>query len=69
MPFDTAYSLESLDALYCTELIWRGWKAAIDRDPILEKTEWRRKDVLALDDLQLAQGMGFVSEISAQKMP
>ena len=69
MPFDTAYSLDSLDALYCTELIWRGWMAAIDRDPILEKTEWRGKNVLALDDLQLAQGMGFVSEISAQKTP
>lgn len=32
VPFDAAFSLESDDALYCTELIWRIYTAATGRD-------------------------------------
>jgi len=63
LPFDRAYSLKSETSVYCTELIWRAWAEATQKDPILVKTRWREKNVLALDDLQLAQGVKLVSEI------
>jgi len=63
LPFDRAYSLKSETSVYCTELIWRAWAEAAQKDPILVKTRWREKNVLALDDLQLAQGVKLIAEI------
>ena len=63
MPFDRAYSLESETSVYCTELIWRAWAEAVQKDPVLVKTRWHKKNVLALDDLQLAHGVRLIAEI------
>jgi len=63
LPFDRSYSLESETSVYCTELIWRAWTETVEKDPILVKTRWRKKIVLALDDLQFAQGVRLIAEI------
>ena len=63
LPFDRAYSLQSETSVYCTELIWRAWVETTQKDPVLVKTRWRNKNVLALDDLQFAQGVVLIAEI------
>jgi len=51
-PFDAAFSLETEDALYCTELVWRALAAALDEDPVPEKSVRSGKIYVAIDDLQ-----------------
>lgn len=53
-PFDSAFSLDSTDALYCTELIWRALSAASDGDATPNKSQRSGKVYIALDDLQMS---------------
>jgi hypothetical protein len=50
-PFDHAYSLGSERDLYCTELIWRALLAAVDEDPVPEKSVRLGRTYIMLDDL------------------
>jgi ABC-type sugar transport system substrate-binding protein len=51
-PFDAAFSLETENALYCTELIWRALSVALGEDAVPEKSERSGKIYVAIDDLQ-----------------
>lgn len=51
-PFDAAFSLETEDALYCTELIWRALTAGAGEDAAPNKSMRAGKVYIALDDLQ-----------------
>lgn len=51
-PFDTAFSLDSEEAVYCTELVWRALSAASGADAVPGKSERGGKTYIALDDLQ-----------------
>ena len=55
--FDRTYSLARAEAVYCTELVWRVWADVVKSDPVEERTMWRGKRVIALDDLQYAPGV------------
>ena len=65
-PFDPAYSLDTADALYCTEMVWRAWSVATASEPVPERTEWRDRDVIAIDDLQLSPGLSLVAELDVE---
>lgn len=51
-PFDTAFSLDSDDAVYCTELVWRALSAASGTDAVPGKSARSGRTYIALDDLQ-----------------
>lgn len=51
-PFDAAFSLDTEDALYCTELVWRAFSSAAGEDIVPEKSRRSGKTYLAIDDLQ-----------------
>lgn len=51
-PFDSDFSLDTEDRLYCTELVWRALSAATGEDAVPRKSERRGKVYVALDDLQ-----------------
>lgn len=51
-PFDSDFSLETADRLYCTELIWRALSAGLGRDAVPEKSTRSGRVYVALDDLQ-----------------
>ena len=51
-PFDTAFSLDTEDALYCTEMVWRAFLAAANADAVPDKSARSGKVYVALDDLQ-----------------
>jgi hypothetical protein len=59
-PFDTAFSLDTEDALYCTELVWRAFFAAAAADAVPDKSERSGKTYVALDDLQ---GSAMLDEV------
>lgn len=50
--FDRLYDISDSEAVYCSELIWLCLNAALGKDVISDKTEWRGRKVIALDDLQ-----------------
>ncbi len=50
-PFDRRFSLETADALYCTELVWRALSLAVGKDAVPEKTMRAGAAYIALDDL------------------
>lgn len=51
LPFDSDFSLDTPDQLYCTELVWRGLMAALGRDPIPVKGTAVGNPYVALDDV------------------
>lgn len=51
LPFDSDFSLDTPDSLYCTELVWRGLIAALGRDPIPDKGTAAGTPYVALDDV------------------
>lgn len=51
-PFDAAFSLDTEEALYCTELVWRALSAGLGEDAAPEKSERGGKVYVAIDDLQ-----------------
>lgn len=51
-PFDAAFSLDTDDALYCTELVWRALTVAAGEDAAPRKTERAGRQFVAIDDLQ-----------------
>lgn len=51
-PFDSAFSLDTEDELYCTELVWRALSRAVGEDVVPEKSERSGKVYVAIDDLQ-----------------
>ena len=51
-PFDAAFSLDTEEALYCTELVWRALTAAAGEDAAPRKTERVGRLFVAIDDLQ-----------------
>lgn len=52
--FDAAFSLETEDRLYCTELVWRALSYAADADAVPDKTRRGGRVFIALDDLRAA---------------
>lgn len=64
-PFDTKFDLATTDTLYCTELIWTALMEATESDPVQEQTLWKNRRVIAIDDLQFADGMREI--LSASK--
>jgi len=53
-PFDRGYDLTDSTSVYCTELVWLSFNAVVGTDIIPDKTDWRGRKVIALDDLQRA---------------
>lgn len=51
-PFDAAFSLDTEDALYCTELVWRAFSSAAGEDIVPAKSRRSGKTYVAIDDLQ-----------------
>ncbi len=51
-PFDSAFSLDTEEALYCTELVWRAFSLATGEDVVPEKSRRSGKTYVAIDDLQ-----------------
>jgi hypothetical protein len=51
-PFDSAFSLDTEEALYCTELVWRAFSAAAGEDIVPDKSRRSGKAYVAIDDLQ-----------------
>ncbi|MEM8936870.1 MAG: YiiX/YebB-like N1pC/P60 family cysteine hydrolase [Pseudomonadota bacterium] len=50
-PFDRQFSLDTRDALYCTELIWRAYSHALGEDVVPRKSMRENTEYIALDDL------------------
>lgn len=51
-PFDAGFSLDTEEALYCTELVWRALSEAAGEDAAPRKTERAGRLFVAIDDLQ-----------------
>ena len=52
----------------CSELIWLCLNAALGKDVISDKTMWRGRDVIALDDLQHLSFMQGIIHLDQAKM-
>ena len=63
-PFDGKFDLATPDTLYCTELVWAALIEATGEDLVSEHTMWKGRRVIALDDLQFANGMAEVISAS-----
>ena len=50
-PFDPAFSLATPERVYCTELIWQAWIRASGADPLPEKTLWRERTIVSIEDV------------------
>lgn len=57
LPFDDAFSLDTPDALYCTELLWRALGEALGGDPVPEKTRIAGRVVITVEDLLRAPAL------------
>ena len=62
--FDRLYDITENETVYCTELIWLCLNAALGKDVISDKTMWRGRDVIALDDLQHLSFMQGIIPVS-----
>jgi hypothetical protein len=52
LTFDSDFTLDTPDRLYCTELIWRALSAASGRDIVPEKTRVLEKAYITLEALE-----------------
>ena len=66
--FDRLYDISENEAVYCTELIWLSLNDALGRDVISDKTKWRGRLVIALDDLQRLSFMQEVIHLDQVKL-
>lgn len=53
LPFDFSFDLSRLDAVYCSELVWRALSHALQRDPLPEKPVLRGRDAVLVENLLL----------------
>ncbi len=53
--FDGAFSLESEDRLYCTELVWRALTEAVGEDVAPQKSQFGDLAYIAIEDLRAAE--------------
>ena len=60
LPFDEFFSLYTVDAMYCSELVWQAAKAVTKQDIAPQKTEVMGKKIIGVDDLFLG---GFMKEL------
>jgi len=65
-PFDRGYDLTENTSVYCTELIWLCFNSVLETDIIPDKTQWRGRKVIALDDLQRASVLQEVIHLDAE---
>jgi len=52
LPFDAAFSLQSRDSLYCTELVWRALNEGYGRDTVPRKQSIGGREMILLSDLE-----------------
>lgn len=60
-PFDADFSLDTQDALYCTELVWHAVRSVTRRDMTPRKSRAMGRDYIGLDDLLLSDGVRAVA--------
>ncbi|MDR3527942.1 MAG: YiiX/YebB-like N1pC/P60 family cysteine hydrolase [Rhizomicrobium sp.] len=63
--FDTEFSLESRDRLYCTELIWRALNSGYGRDTVPIKSHFAGREAVFLSDLETSQYLRLVETVRA----
>lgn len=61
--FDAAFSLDTTDALYCSELVWRALSSALQRDVVPEKTWLLGLPGVSLADLEKSPALELVAEV------
>ena len=66
IPFDEFFSFYTIDALYCSELVWQAAKAVTKTDIAPDKTEVMGKKIIGVDDLFLG---GFMKELPKPTVP
>lgn len=60
-PFDTDFSLESRDRLYCSEMVWRALSAALHRDVVPRKYSDYGRPTIRLSDLETLPDLRLVA--------
>lgn len=53
LPFDFSFDLTRLDAVYCSELVWRALSQALQRDPLPEKPTLHGRAAVLVENLLL----------------
>lgn len=61
--FDAAFSLDTVDALYCSELVWRALSSALQRDVVPEKTMILGLPGVSLADLEDSPALEKISDV------
>jgi len=69
LPFDDAFSLETADAVYCTELVWRALSEAMGKDAVPQKSKILGQDAITLEDLQLSPHLRPVHAFEKKAAP
>jgi uncharacterized protein YycO len=65
VPFDTDFSLQSRDRLYCSELVWRAMSTALDRDVVPNKFSDYGRPTIRLSDLETSADLRLVARARA----
>lgn len=68
LPFDFSFDLTRLDAVYCSELVWRALSHALQRDPLPEKPILHGRDAVLVESLLLdlpELGVVYISDTDA----
>lgn len=60
--FDGAFSLETEDRLYCTELVWRALSQTAGHDVAPDKSQWGDVTYIAIEDLRAAEILSPVAQ-------
>jgi len=63
--FDTEFSLNNGDKLYCSELVWRAMSSALRRDVVPVKSSAYARKVVRLRDLEASPDLALVARASA----
>lgn len=53
LPFDFSFDLSRLDAVYCSELVWRALSHALQHDPLPEKPFLHGRNAVLVESLLL----------------
>ncbi|MFO1186236.1 MAG: YiiX/YebB-like N1pC/P60 family cysteine hydrolase [Alphaproteobacteria bacterium] len=61
--FDAAFSLDTTDALYCSELVWRALSSALHRDIVPDKTWIVGLPGVSLADLERSPTLELVNDV------